>query len=201
MPKEYKKPDLKAPRYRPKKLNFTNAAFYNQFVKDHPKYSSIPIEKFKEVITSFNGLIWKTVIDERDGVELPEQLGYIFIGSCKRKKSNVDFNKSSHFGVVLQNQNWESDQYLAKIFYTNYETKYRFKHHDLWGFTGLRDFKRNVGKTYPKEWKKYLMVDNLVRVSKIFRKQKHKQYKEKLTQELLKEYDEFNLIDPWPDLQ
>ena len=31
MPKEYKKPDLKAPRFRPKKLNFTNKEFYDKF--------------------------------------------------------------------------------------------------------------------------------------------------------------------------
>ena len=147
----------------------------------------------KNIITAFNGKIWKTVVELRDGVELPEQLGYIFIGSCPRKKSNVDFKKSEHYGTVLQNQNWESDQFVAKIFYTNYETKYRFKNHDLWGFTGLRDFKRSVAKNYPKEWKKYVQVDNLVKISRLFRMEKFKQFKTDETTELLKNYDEFNL--------
>jgi len=198
--KPYKKPDLNAPRYRPKKLNLTNTTFFEQFVKDNPRFSSLSIDKFKEIINTFNGMIWQTVVEERDGVELPEQLGFIFIGTCPRKKSNVDFAKSVSYGVKLQNQNWESDQYIAKIFYTNYETKYRFKHNDLWGFTGIRDFKRKVGQTYPKEWKKYVMVDNLVRVSRIFRKQRFKHYKQDLTQQLLPKYDEFNLEQPWPDL-
>jgi hypothetical protein len=133
------------------------------------------------------------VIKERDGVQLPEQLGYIFIGSCPRKKSNVDFKKSEHYGTVLQNQNWESDDYLAKIFYTNFETKYRFKNHDLWGFKGLRDFTRAVGQAYPAEWKKYLQVDNKMKISRLFRQQKFKQFKTEETAELLKTYDEFNL--------
>lgn len=193
MAKAYKKPDLNAPRYRPKKLNFTNVEFYKKFIQDNPKYASLSVEKFKEIINTFNGLIWKKVIDTREGVELPEQLGYLFIGTCPRKKSNVNFNKSALLGQKIQNQNWESDQYLAKIFYTNFETKYRFKYHELWGFTGIRDFKRTLGQTYPQEWKKYLMVDNMVRVSRIFRKQKFKQTKEEETIELLKEYDEFNL--------
>lgn len=201
MSKPYKKPDLNAPRYRPKKLNFTNAAFYEQFIKDNPKYSSLTPEMFKNIITTFNGKIWKTVVEERDGVELPEQLGFIFIGTCPRKKSNVDFHKSQSYGIKLQNQNWESDQYIAKIFYTNFETKYRFKHHEMWGFAGVRDFKRTIGQTYPKEWKKYLMVDNLVRISRIFRKQRFKQYKEELTKDLLQTYDEFNLENPWAELQ
>lgn len=193
MSKEFKKPDLKAPRYRPKRLNFTNSEFFKKFIKEHPKYSFLTNEQFKQIIEKFNEKIWTTVIDFRDGVELPEQLGYIFIGSCPRKKSNVDFKKSKDFGKILQNRNWESDDYLAKIFYTNFETKYRFKNHELWGFVGLRDFKRSVAKVYPKEWKKYLVVDNMTKVSKIFRRHKHKDFKKKEVEDLLKNYDEFNL--------
>jgi len=191
--KAYKKPDLNAPRYRPKKLNLTNVNFYNKFIEDNPKYSSLTIDQFKDIIKKFNGLIWENVVNDRNGVQLPEQLGYLFIGSCPRKKSNVDFKKSEHYGTVLQNQNWESDNYIAKIFYTNYETKYRFKNHELWGFKGVRDFTRTVGQTYPKEWKKYIQVDKLIRVSKLFRMEKFKQSKKEETIDLLKNYDEFNL--------
>lgn len=193
MGKQYKKPDLNAPRYRPKKLNLTNIEFYNKFIEENPKYSHLTIDQFKDIIKSFNGKIWETVIKERDGVQLPEQLGYIFIGSCPRKKSNVDFKKSEHYGTVLQNQNWESDQFIAKIFYTNYETKYRFKNHELWGFKGLRDFTRSVGQTYPNEWKKYIQMDNMIKASRLFRKHKFDQIKKIETTDLLKEYDEFNL--------
>ena len=193
MAKQYKKPDLNAPRYRPKKLNLTNIDFYKKFIEENPKYSALTIEQFKEIISVFNGKIWDTVVNERDGVQLPEQLGYIFIGSCPRKKSNVDFDKSKKYGVVLQNQNWESDQYTAKIFYTNYETKYRFKNHELWGFKGVRDFTRTVGKTYPTDWKKYIQMDNLVKASRLFRKHKNENKKKVEVQDLLKDYDEFNL--------
>jgi hypothetical protein len=193
MAKPYKKPDLNAPRYRPKKLNLCNKDFISSFKTAFPKYKDVPDDVLKNIITTFNGKIWKTVVELRDGVELPEQLGYIFIGSCPRKKSNVDFKKSEHYGTVLQNQNWESDQFVAKIFYTNFETKYRFKNHDLWGFKGLRDFTRMVGQTYPIEWKKYLQVDNKIKISRLFRIEKFKQFKTEETADLLKNYDEFNL--------
>lgn len=193
MNKTFKKPDLTAPRYRPKKLNLTNLDFYNKFIEENPKYASLSMEQFKQIITTFNGEIWKTAVNERDGIELPEQLGFIFIGSCPRKKSNIDFSKSSELGVSIQHQNWESDNFTAKIFYTNYETKYKFRNNELWGFKGIRDFTRSVGKTYPKEWKKYLMVDNLIKVSRLFRKENLKQYKKQETEILLEEYDEFNL--------
>jgi hypothetical protein len=132
-------------------------------------------------------------------VELPEQLGYLFIGTCPRKtqKENIDFAKSMELGVKVTNKNWESDNYLAKIFYTNYETKYSFRNHEMWGFTAVRDFKRTVAKTYPKEWKKYLIIDNLFRISKLFRRQKIDILKKEETEDLLVYYDEFNLKDPY----
>jgi hypothetical protein len=192
--KEYKKPNLNAPRYRPTKLNLTNVDFYNRFIQENPKYSNLTIDEFKNIIKTFNGKIWETVIKERDGVQLPEQLGYLFIGSCPRKiNENTDYNKSSYYGVKLQNKNWESDQFVAKIFYTNYETKYRFKNHELWGFKGLRDFTRSVASHYPNDWKKYIQVDNLLKVSRLFRVEKFKHFKVSETAESLKTYDEFNL--------
>ncbi len=199
MQKTYKKPDLNAPRYRPKKLNLTNTDFYNRFITDHPKLSELSIKDFKKIISTFNGKIWEKVVEERDGVQLPEQLGFVFIGTCPRKKSNVDFEKSAIYGVKLQNQNWESDNYIAKIFYTNYETKYRFKNNELWGFTGLRDFKRKLASVYPQEWKKYIQVDNMIRVSRLFRIQKYKQSKRAEDFVLIEKYDEFNLDNPWQD--
>jgi hypothetical protein len=194
LPKAYKKPDLNAPRFRPKKLNLTNVEFYNKFLEDNPKSDTITLDQFKDIIKSFNGKIWQKVIEERDGIQLPEQLGYLFIGTCPRKiGENTDYKKSEYYGVKIQNKNFESDQYVAKIFYTNFETKYRFKNHELWGFTGVRDFKRTIAKVYPVEWKKYIQVDNKLKISRLFRTQKFKQFKTEETAELLKQYDEFNL--------
>lgn len=194
MVKKFNKPDLNAPRYRPKKLNLTNQDFYNKFIADSPKFASVSIDQFKEVISTFNGMIWENVVASRDGVELPEQLGFLFIGTCPaRKKESVDYKRSMVYGVRIQNRNWESDNYLAKIFYTNFETKYRFKNHELWMFDGVRDFKRTVAKTYPLEWKKYVVVDNKKKISKIFRIHRYKALKKNETAVLLEDYDEFNL--------
>lgn len=193
MAKQYNKPDLNAPRFRPKKLNFTNLGFFNKFIEEKPKFNQLTLNEFKQIISTFNEKIWKTTIEERNGVQLPEQIGYLFIGSCPRKKSNVDFNKSKHYGVVLQNKNWESDQFIAKIFYTNFETKYRFKNHELWSFKGVRNFTRSVGQSYPKEWKKYVEMDNMIKASRLFRKHKIENIKKIEINNLLKNYDEFNL--------
>lgn len=193
MAKTYKTPNLKAPRFRPKRLNLTNKDVHKEFLQEYKKYNNLSVDQFKEIISAFNAKIWNKAIDYRDGVELPEQMGYIFIGSCPRQKSNIDFKKSAELGVKIQHQNYESDSYTAKIFYTNFETKYKFKHHDLWGFQGLRNFRRKVGEIYPVEWKKYVVVDNMVKASRLFRSLKFKHTKMEEASLLLEEYDEFNL--------
>lgn len=192
--KQFKQPDLSAPRFRPKKHNVLTKDLYLEFITKYPKYKGIPYEVYKEIITKFNGKIWEEVIENRDGVELPEQLGYVFIGTCPRKKSdNTDYYKSKSYGVKLQNQNWESDQYVAKIFYTNFEVKYRFRFHHMWGFTGVRDFKRTVAKTYPENWKKYPVIDNFQIISRLLRKVHKLDITAAETALQLEDYDEFDL--------
>lgn len=192
--KEFKQPDLNAPRFRPRKLNILTQDTYKEFLTRYPKYRHLKYEDYKKIITSFNGKIWESVIDNRDGVELPEQLGYVFIGTCPRKSSdNTDYAKSKLYGKKLQQQNWESDQYVAKIFYTNFEVKYRFRFHHMWGFSAVRDFKRSVAKTYPEEWKKYPVIDNFQKISRLLRKSRKLDYKEMKTAEELQHYDEFDL--------
>lgn len=190
----YKKPDLKAPRFRPKKHNLLNDDFCKKIKSKGGVFETLTNKQIKDVVTSFNQNIWESVIEHRDGVELLEQLGYIFIGTCQRAKSNNTNIKSSlQYGVKVQHQNWESDQHLAKIFYTNFETKYRFRFHEMWGFTALRDFKRSVARAYPTEWKKYVVVDNFVKISKLFRSYIVKDKIEKETEVLLENYDEFDM--------
>jgi hypothetical protein len=190
----FKKPDLNAPRFRPESHQVVNTELYKQFIAANPKYNGLDFKSFKEIIYAINGKIWETVIAEREGVELPEQLGYLFIGSCSRKAgTNADHKKSIEYGQLIQNRNWESDEYVAKIFYTNCETKYRFKNHELWGFTGVRQFKRAIAQEYPISFKRYIVVDNTTRVSRLFRKEKSKEFYEKKLLDHLARYDEFRL--------
>jgi hypothetical protein len=190
----FNKPDLNAPRFRPESYHVLNVDLYKQFIQVNPKYAELEYSVFKQIINAINGKIWETAIEYREGIELPEQLGYLFIGSCQRKvNTNADHKRSIQYGKLIQNRNWESDEYVAKIFYTNFETKLRFKNHELWGFTGVRQFKRSVACNYPKEYKKYMVVDNTTQVSKMFRKQKIKRFMEITVNEALLKYDEFNI--------
>lgn len=189
---DYNKPDLNAPRFRPESYNVLNTELYKRFIAENPKFEGLDYATFKAIIYQINDQIWQTVIKDRNGVELPEQLGNLFIGSCQRKKGpNPDHKRSAEYGKVIQNRNWESDDYVAKIFYTNCETKYRFKNHDFWGFTGVRQFKRAVAHSYPENFKKYIEVENTLKISRLFRKIKNKTYDRIRTHQALEHYDEF----------
>ena len=167
----FKKPDLNKQRYREKVYGLLNLKTLEEFKEKYPIYSGVSNEKLKNIIKCFNGKIWSNVIKNRDGVELPDSLGYLFIGTCPPpKKVNTDYSSSNKYGKVIQNRNWETDGNIGKIFYTNYSTKYRFKNRELWQFKGIRQFKRTVAKSYPKQWKKYIVMKNKLRVADMYKK-------------------------------
>lgn len=192
--KEFKKPDVKAPRFRPEVYNVLNKEFFDLFRKKYPRYKNMDNDSLKKIAKTFNKYIFQTVIDTRDGVQLPESLGWIFIGTCQQsKKNNIDFSKSVKYGVTVSNKNWETDGKLAKIFFTNLAPKHRVKNREFWSFRACRDFKRSVAKTYPENWNMYVRLDPLSKLETIYRKVQYKDYIKKETEKALKTYNEFDI--------
>ena len=166
----FKAPDLNAPRYREKVLSLLNADLLKDFKDKYPMYGEIDNSKLKSIINLYNKKLWEEVINSREGVELPDSLGFLFIGTCPAAKSvNTNYALSKEYGKVLQNRNLQTDGKIAKIFYTNVSTKYRFKNRDLWQFQAVRQFKRTVAKTYPKYWPKYVIMESKRRVKDMFK--------------------------------
>lgn len=192
--KEFKKPDVKAPRFRPEVYNVLNKEFFDLFRKKYPRYKNMDNDSLKKIVKTFNRYIFQTVIDTRDGIELPESLGWVFIGTCQQsKKNNIDFSKSVKYGVTVSNKNWETDGKLAKIFFTNLAPKHRVKNREFWSFRACRDFKRSVAKTYPENWNMYVRLDPLSKLETIYRKVQYKDYIKKETEKALKTYNEFDI--------
>jgi hypothetical protein len=191
--KEAVKRNLKGPRYRAPRLNTLSDEWIDQ-IKSSSDCLVKDSEVIKEIIVSLNEQIKDIIIDTRDGVELPEQLGYIFLGTCQPKiRKNVDFKTTDHYLKVIQHRNWESDNYLAKIFYSNYESKYKFKFHELWGFKACRSFTREVGKKYPENWKMYIQVDHTLKVSRLYRNYLKDVNRVSIDKERLEDYNPLEL--------
>jgi hypothetical protein len=190
--KGYKAPDLNASRLRKPVKRILSKEFFKDFREKHPELSSLDDSTIKKIVYTFNENIWKQVIENRDGVELPENLGYVFIGTCDfNKDTNVNYGLSVKHSQEIKNRNLESDSKLAKIFYTNYQTKYKFANRELWGFQAIRQFKRSVAAEYPKVWQKYIAVDSYKKVSEMFGKEMRKLSAKKMQKNILELYDEF----------
>lgn len=192
--KEFKKPDLTAPRYRPKAYNLLTDDFFKTFKAKFSKYGDISDKELKKIIKVFNETVYQTVIDSREGVQLPEQVGWLFIGTCDQsKKRNIDYNKSKKYGVTVTNKNWETDGKLCKIFFTSYSLKHKIKNREFWGFTACRNFKRSVSKAYAENWNMYVAVDPKKRIQLLQRSVALKDIDKRKMQEQLKTYNEFDL--------
>lgn len=166
----FKKPDLSAPRFRAKTKNLLNKELHKAFIKKYPKYEELDSNAFKQIISTYNGKMQDAVINHRDGVKLPESLGYVLITKCDRPKgSNTDFAASLKYGKKVNHANWDSDNYLAKICYTNYSLKYRFSDRELWGFTPVKQFKSAVAGSFPKMYNKYIHLTENIKLSKLFK--------------------------------
>lgn len=194
MSKGFKTPDVKAPRYRPKTLVLLGPDLYKKFIEKYPEYKEHEYEEFKRNIATFNETLWKTALEHRDGVDLPEGLGNVFIGTCwKKKKVNIDYVESAKHNMLITNHNHETDGKLGKIFYTNYNNKYRFTNRVMWMFKGCRDFKRTMAKVYPEQWKKYIHVDPNLKINKLYRKAVKRDIARKINTRLLDYYNEFDM--------
>lgn len=192
--KEIKKPDVTAPRFRPEVYNVLNNEFFDKFKKKYPKYKTIDNSTLRKVGKTFNQLVYQTVIDIRDGVQLPDSIGWLFIGTCQEsKKKNIDFAKSHKYGITVTNKNWETDGKLAKIFFSNYTQKHKIKNREFWSFTACREFKRTVAKTYPINWNIYVVVDATKRLNMIYNAAMYKEYKAKETKKFLESYNDFDI--------
>jgi len=165
-------PDLQAPRFRNKVLNLLNGKMFDAFIKKHPNYKgTLDLKTFKEVVTVFNGNIKEAVVDFRDGVELPQNLGYLLVAKCDKPKNkeNLDYAASIKYGKTVTHRNWESDNFLAKICYSNYSLKYRFADRELWGFKPAKTFRQNVSKTFPENYQRYLHLTDKTKLSKLYK--------------------------------
>jgi len=193
--KDFKIPNLNAPRYRAKTATLLNKKVYENFLEKYPKHSSVTLNDFKKIINTFNKNISKAVINNRDGIELPEKLGYLFIGKCEKniKDENVDYGSSIKYNKKVSHRNWESDGYLAKIFYTNYAFKYRIKDRELWEFKANKDFRKATSSSFPELYAKYILVADNQKISELYNKYRAKDFLKKKSDEALNNYNEFKL--------
>ena len=163
-------PDKKAPRFKQTHLDLIDHEFIKEFLAEHPQYADKPeiqgLLPFKNLIKSFNHRLWKHVIDNRDGIDLPERLGVIFIGGKTSVYTPVDYGESIKHQTEVLMHNFESNGIIGKIFYSRHSRNHGMTVKTMWvykpcrAFTiGVKDaFKNGLSRRYRRvENKKQLM--------------------------------------------
>ena len=192
--KEFKKPDVKGPRFRPETKNILTKDFFILFKKKYPKYKTIDNIELRKIIKKFNQVVYQSVIDNRDGIQLPEQIGWLFIGTCQQsKKENIDYAKSLKYGLRVSNKNWDSDGKLAKIFFSNHAPKHKIKNREFWSFVACREFKRSVAKQYPENWQMYVEANPQTKLQYTYGRSLYKNLKLKNKEKEIHKYNDFEL--------
>lgn len=195
--KKINKPDVNAPRYRKQRISVLKKETLKSLKKKHPKYSELTLSDFKKIITTFNQNVGEGMIKNREGVDLLNGLGLIFMGSCpKSKKVNIDFQKSFKYGVQATHKNWDSDNKLLKIFYSNHDTRYSFKNKQVWSFKAGKELRKKCSDAFKENHAKYIEVPNNKKISAIFEQHRNRNYGKEIRNkvpELPEDYNEFEL--------
>ena len=168
---KFKAPDLSAPRFRANATNVLNRKLFNTFLKKYSKYKDkMDLSEFKDIVRTFNNNMLVYSVENRDGIELPESLGYLVIAKCdKAKGPNPDHKASIKYKQIVNHRNWDSDNYLAKICYSNYSLKYRFSDRELWGFKPGKQYRQTVSKSFPEMYQNYIHLTKRTRLSKLYK--------------------------------
>jgi hypothetical protein len=192
--KEIRKPNLNGPRFRERRISVLTHKTLKKFKSKYPEHNSLDLATFKDIVMTFNKLIVESIIANRNGVELPDGLGYIFMGTCPApKKKNIDYGKSLNYGIETTHKNWDSDNKLLKIFYTNNSTKYPFKNKNVWSFKANKEFRQKASLEYKENWGRYIEVPPSKKISSMFNKHRKKEYVENLKPIIPEGYDEFKI--------
>lgn len=188
----YKAPNVKAPRFRANRKEIVTKEFFEKFKSAHPEHN-VTFKKVRDVIDSHSKMMWNTIIENRDGVELPSG-GVVFIATYKPAHPTKLFNQiaSIKAGRKILHRNHKTDGYVAKIFYCYSMSKTGSRRKSLWRFKGGRTFTRTVAKTFPDRWKQYIYWPDIRKISERVMKHAHKTKMLKRTERALETYNEFD---------
>lgn len=189
-----KNPNVKGPRFRGHRMSILTNETLKALKKKYPEYAYLSLTDFRDIIMTFNKNIVEGILENRNGIELPEGLGFIFMGSCPpAKKKNIDYHKSQELGIEVIHRNWDSDNNLLKIFYTNYMSKYPFANKEVWVFKAVKQFRKKASASFKENWPRYIQVDPTKKIASLFDRRRRKTYMQTLKPNIPQDYNEFKI--------
>lgn len=151
--------DKKGPRFRKPVRNLLNIKFYNKLRKEIPG-SPFSVMEIRKIITTFHEECINVLATNRDGLELPESLGFLLVGGYQTPTT----------GNYIGLPNWETNRKACRILYTTRPSKYKFKYSRIWGFSPGRQMKKAVSQSFIKNHTIFHSMGSTFRISKLFTK-------------------------------
>ena len=185
--------DRTKPRFRPNRYELINNDFIKEINNKHPKTKGMSVRNLVSVVKGFNDYIRTYICEHREGVELPQGIGYIFLGVCKNSTNTIDMAKSTQYKQHISFKNWNSDGRLGKIFYSNSSVKYKILDNNLWIFKPAREFKTESSKAFSENWKLFIEIDPKIKLSAYLRDYSYQRKVDALKKEYAEAYNEFNI--------
>lgn len=185
--------DRTKPRFRPDRYEPINDAFINELNEKVPETKNIKKADISKVIKDFNDYVREFICENREGVELPQGIGYLFLGVCKNSANTINMPMSTKYKQKISFKNWNSDGRLGKIFYSNSSVKYKIVDNNLWIFRPAREFKKDSSKAFSENWKIFIEIDPKIKLSTYLRDHSYQRAVDKFRKESAEKYNEFNI--------
>jgi len=192
--------DKKAPRVRIESERIIGpkgdtARFYTEFKKKYPQYKKISNKELGEIIFDYNGRLWQEVINNRNGVSLPEQLGVVQILMHRPKKNYINYEVNNKAKKVVRYLNLLTDGLTGKINYSAQIYAARLRSWEIWKFKATRSFTHAVSECLPKNYLQYRVVDNYKVIWENFDKNRKRNYAKKMNADSVPGKEFEGLID------
>jgi hypothetical protein len=194
----FRKPDLNAPRRKRKRYAIATQAFFAKFRRHFPQYKAYTDPQLSSIIKASNQLLWETACNTKDGIELPQRLGAIFLGMIKIDRCKIkDYGTSIKSNTEVYARNLGTDGHLGKIIFTNHTNKSTLIDSDIWEFEACRNFSRAASKKFKEDWHRYQVIPMSFKPSDLLKKRRIKDFAVKRSKEFFEEnienYNEFDL--------
>ena len=185
----------------------TKRVFYNKLKADHPNLQKYRDQEILKCIEGFNRLIADTIIDYRDGVQLPANMGLLMICTLGKRTNSIDHKRSAELGVEVHMQNEHSDGYGGGIYYSTCLPKenqvkkvHMYRNCQYWTMCPSEKLKAQIAIAYKENWKKYHMVPKSRRYEDMVEDSYQKQMKTKQDVKQIKDtYNEFEFKKDYED--
>lgn len=146
--------------------SYPNKETYNKY-KSTVKESKLSLSQYYTLIATYLELIVNTVIETRDGVEIPNFAHMIIISRPNTSNTKfTDVKKSLEYDMKINHNNMSSENRFCKIIFSNKSKKYKIKHKRFWTFKASKTVRSKISKEFNKNYNRYLRVYKMGHIAK-----------------------------------